>query len=209
MQAYGTFEKIETVYLGLCIPNVNYINEPKDWVYIYDQCFCLRKLCQSQINLLLRATTSYCRGSFLSRALYTGYRITLTNVEVNILWVIVINLVTAFKNHTALLPIWGMKKSSLLRYLGALSPSYQALFLSAQRFVPTSICCWQYQDLFVAEKASVPGTISRIMFLPVATRLFSCQHHNLFLPASVRGTAYRGLFVTVTSVIRISGQEPL
>ena len=34
MQTLGTFEKIETEYLGLCILNINRTFELKDWVYI-------------------------------------------------------------------------------------------------------------------------------------------------------------------------------
>ena len=65
MHTYGIFEKIGTVYLGLCIPNVKYMNEPKDWisntisVSAFDD-----SNCQSQINLLLRAAISYRGGSF-------------------------------------------------------------------------------------------------------------------------------------------------
>ena len=32
MQTSGLFEKIETEHPGLCIPNVNFMNEPKDWI---------------------------------------------------------------------------------------------------------------------------------------------------------------------------------
>ena len=44
MQTYGTFGKIGTVYICFGILNVNYINEPQDWVKEYDQCFFLRQV---------------------------------------------------------------------------------------------------------------------------------------------------------------------
>ena len=60
MQTSGLFEKIETEHPGLCIPNVNFMNEPKDWIPN-----TISITVKSQINLLLRVAISYSeRGSF-------------------------------------------------------------------------------------------------------------------------------------------------